>query len=92
MKEIIMWLFEKHGIWVTVNICIIGSDEWEYEYKITYLPSKFKNEKRRSIHLVTINSFKEGIGSYVGSWQTPTEAYTEAVNYCLTNLIKNETI
>ena len=45
IADVVIWLYEKHDIWITVNICVIGSDEWEYGYIITYLPSEFKNEK-----------------------------------------------
>lgn len=86
IMQVIMWLYEKHDIWVSVNVVIIGSDEWEYEYVIHYLPIEFKDVKRRSIHLETINSFNEGMSSYSGAWHTPTEAYEAAIKYCLEKL------
>ena len=87
ISQVVMWLYEKHGIWISVDRVIIGSDEWEYCYSISYLPKEFENAKRRSTHLMTKESFKETPGSYVGAWDTPTEAYSEAIEYCLTKLI-----
>lgn len=87
IAEVRMWLYEKHGIWISVELCIVGSDEWEYGYKVVYLPKEFKNAKKRAIHLTTKESFQEGMSSYSGAWHTPTEAYEAAIEYCLTNLI-----
>ena len=87
IAEVVMWLYEKHGIWIAVNRVVIGSDEWDYSYIISYLPKEYEFEKRRSKHLVEIQSFKEGVGSYHGAWYTPTEAYEAAIKYTLNNLI-----
>lgn len=87
IAEVVMWLYEKHGIWIAVNRVVIGSDEWDYGYIISYLPKEYEFEKRRSKHLVEIQSFKEGVGSYHGAWYTPTEAYEAAIKYVLENLI-----
>jgi len=88
IAEIVMWLYEKHGIWISVELCIVGSDEWEYGYKVFYLPKEFENAKRRAIHLATKESFQEGMSSYSGAWHTPTEAYKAAIEYTLKNLIQ----
>jgi hypothetical protein len=85
--EVVIWLYEKHGIWISVETCIIGSDEWDYGYKIVYLPKEFENAKRRAAHLVIKESFQEQIGSYSGAWHSPTEAYEAAIEYTLKNLI-----
>lgn len=87
ISDVVMWLYEKHSIWITVNRVVLGSDEWGYGYVISYLPKEFEDVKRRCLHLVIKESFKEGIGSYTGAWNTPTEAYEAAIEYCLTNLI-----
>ena len=87
IAEVVMWLYEKHGTWIAVNRVVIGSDEWDYGYIISYLPKEYEFEKRRSKHLVEIQSFKEGVGSYHGAWYTPTEAYEAAIEYTLKNLI-----
>ena len=87
IAEVCMWLYEKHGILIAVNRVVIGSDEWDYGYIISYLPKEYEFEKRRSKHLVEIQSFKEGVGSYHGAWYTPTEAYEAAIKYTLNNLI-----
>lgn len=86
--DTIQELHKKHGIWISVVVVVVGSDEWEYGYIITYLPKEFEDKKRRSIHLVRIESFQEGIGSYSGAWSTPNEAYSEAIKYCLNKIIK----
>ena len=88
IAEVVMWLYEKYGIWIAVNRVVIGSDEWDYDYIISYLPREYEFEKRRSNHLVEIQSFKEGVGSYHGAWYTPTEAYEAAIKYTLENLIQ----
>ena len=87
IAEVVMWMYEKHSIWIAVNRVVIGSDEWDYGYIISYLPKEYEFEKRRSKHLVEIQSFKEGVGSYHGAWYTPTEAYEAAIEYTLKNLI-----
>lgn len=87
ISQVVMWLHETHEIWISVDIVIIGSDEWEYCYSISYLPKEFENTKRRTPYLREEKSFKVGPGSYVGAWNTPTEAYSAAIEYCLTKLI-----
>ncbi len=87
IAEVIMWLHEKYDVWISANRVTTGTDEWEYQYVIQYLPKEFENAKRRSIHLEKIESFKEGIGSYAGAWETPTEAYEAAIKYTLEQLI-----
>lgn len=82
-----MWLYESHETWISVDRVVISSDEWEYSYSISCLPKEFENAKRRSIYLKEEKSFKESPGSYVGAWNTPTEAYQEAILYTLKNLI-----
>jgi hypothetical protein len=85
--EVVMWLYEKQGVWISVELCIVGSDEWEYGYKVVYLPKEFENAKRRAIYLATKESFQEGMSSYSGAWHTPTEAYEAAIEYTLNNLL-----
>lgn len=88
IAEVVMWLHEKHGVWISSLPVVLGTDEWGYEYKILYLPNEFKNAKRRSIHLERINSFKEGFSSYSGAWYSPTKAYEAAIKYTLQNIIQ----
>lgn len=87
IAEVVMWLYEKYWIWITVRREFVGSDEWEFSYIISYLPKEFIKAKKRSIHFKTIESFKENIGSYQGAWFLPKEAYEKAIEYTLKNLI-----
>lgn len=87
IMQVIMWLYEKHEIWIDVNRVILGSDEWGFGYSISYLPKEFQNAKRRCSYLKIEESFHEGVSSYVGAWDLPTEAYLEAIEYALKNLI-----
>jgi len=88
VSEVLTWLYTNHDILVSVKRCVIGTDEWVYGYEISYLPKEFEDAKRRSPHLVLIESFKEGTSSYVGGWHTPKEAYLEAIQYCLSTILK----
>ena len=87
IAEVVMWLYQKYGIWTEVKRIVLGSDEWGFGYIISYLPKEFETAKRRSIHLVEIESFREGVGSYTGAWYKQTEAYEAAIEYTLTKLI-----
>lgn len=60
--EVLMWLYEKHGIWIVV-----------YEYKD---------------HAADINDNFVFKSNYTNQkeFTTPTEAYQEAIKYCLSNL------
>jgi hypothetical protein len=71
ISEVVMWLYEKHGIWISVIDKNTDQTEWEFQ------------------------TSKKGIGLVFSSGQyppkfynSPTEAYEAAIEYCLTNLIK----
>lgn len=65
IAEVVMWLYEKHGIWI-----------WVERYSTLFRP------------------YAEEVGSErFGKWEghkfdSPTEAYSGAINYTLKNLIK----
>lgn len=63
IAEVVMWLYEKHGIWISV-----------YEYKD---------------HAADVNDNYMFRTSYtkLREFNSPTEAYEAAIEYCLTNLI-----
>ena len=88
IAQVIMWLYEKHGIWISVNRVVLGSDEWGFSYSISYLPKEFQDAKRRCSHLEVKESFKESMGSYTGAWNSPTEVYIAAITHVLTSLNK----
>lgn len=87
IQEVIEWLMGEH-IYITYDLVFIGSDEWEYGYIINYLPKEFHGEKRRSSHFKTIESWSIGYGSYTGAWRDLNEAYLEAIEYSINNLLK----
>ena len=71
IAEVVMWLYEKHGVWISVIDKNTDQTEWEFQ------------------------TSKKGIGLVFSSGQyplkfynSPTEAYEAAIEYCLTNLIK----
>ena len=67
IAEVVMWLHEKHEIWVIVIPELLNGVE------IRYYPSVFE----------------QGIGEDIEVYyNSPTEAYEAAIEYCLTNLIK----
>lgn len=66
IAEVVMWLYEKHGIWITV--CVIGADGFGYW---------LHNQDRKRL-----NPDDQG-----GDFNSPTEAYSAAINYILKNLI-----
>lgn len=71
IAEVVMWLYEKHGIWITVEPFLRREkNELVYFYKI------FGSDG----YLNTISRLSMGHSS-------PTEAYEVAVEYVLKNLI-----
>jgi hypothetical protein len=82
--QVLVWL-TIHSIYIRYTVEVIGTDEWCYGYTIWYIPKEFSMAKRRCSHVVTVDSFKEGIGSYTGGWHTPSEANSEAINYVIKN-------
>ena len=69
IAEVVMWLYEKHGIWVEVYI--------DDDSSFGYLVSKITKEGRVDSPLKRL-------------FNTPTEAYEAAIEYCLVNLTNKE--
>lgn len=67
IAEVVMWLYEKHGIWTVVNVNIMGS--WYFEH--------FDLKEKRNAQ------FKPTDKHY----DSPTETYSQAIEYTLKNLI-----
>lgn len=67
IAEVIMWLYEKHGIWIWVN------------------PYKDHAADNNEPYKAQMNVFKNGI-TVSKEYRTPTEAYSKAIEYVLTNL------
>lgn len=76
IAEVVMWLYEKHGIWITVNPKrernVSGENYMQFDVDIWRLEGE-KGCVLYGIELLQFNS--------------PTEAYEAAIEYCLTKLI-----
>jgi len=73
----------QFDIYVTYTVCELGSDEWEYGYKIKYIPKEFENAKRRCVHFKEMHSFEDNFSTYTGAWRTIQEAYSAAFDYII---------
>ena len=75
ISEVVMWLYEKHGIWIevrhikTFNVNRFHIIIWDYKDTSDYM----------TIHC------DNGVGYEV--WDSPTEAYEAAIEYTLKNLL-----
>lgn len=73
IAEVVMWLYEKHGIWISVKTI-----KWNYEHntiRFNYNICKFNHNNSSDITDV------------VYDFNSPTEAYESAIEYTLKNLI-----
>ena len=84
ISEVVMWLYEKHGIWIHVH----------QETKINGLEligtGKFQGFIGRINHTSIFGKKIKGDipdGPYRKPVDSPTEAYEAAIEYCLTELI-----
>ena len=68
IAEVVMWLYEKHGIWIFVDFGL----GWEG----FTIPCGY-----------TGNATTENLHWNDNKFNSPTEAYLQAINYCLTKLI-----
>lgn len=74
------WLRAEHFIYITVERCVIGSDEWDFGYVIDYLPKEHHEEKRRVGFFLEKKSFEDNYPySYTGAWYTWEEAFEKAL-------------
>ena len=72
IAEVVMWLYEKHGIWVHVDSHEFS--KWCYHYRY--------NRPHELSSKITENG-QFGLDDF----NTPTEAYEAAIEYVLNNLI-----
>jgi hypothetical protein len=73
IAEVVMWLYEKHGIWIKVDWYNKNNNGifWSYTLeKIVNYPEPIDYTPQNTI-----------------VWNSPTEAYEAAINYSLNNLI-----
>lgn len=82
-KDIQRWLREQHDIHMYVYRECVGSDEFEYVFAIDWLPIQFENYKRTASLREYYVSYKDGIGSYSGTFNTWELAYEAAINYAM---------
>ena len=76
IAEVVMWLYEKHGVWVRVDCnskefwapVLLNVEDGTYKVHPSYVSQKFIEANNRFFN-------------------TPTEAYEAAIEYVLTNLI-----
>lgn len=83
IAEVVMWLYEKHGIWIEVSkldgyqnlffYTITGSNGFNHGAKITVI--EWDDDKCDEMGYN--NKYKH----------SPTEAYEAAITYCLNNLL-----
>ena len=80
IAEVVMWLYEKHKIWISV-----GGD-YNYKFKFEIHTWKwYEIEKTYRLgHTVLGESFWDTSSK---AFDSPTEAYEAAIEYCLTKLI-----
>ena len=80
IAEVCMWLYEKHGIWVQSPFS--HNDFKPFCWVITTTKRNLSEEEENR------NCWLSGIDSEdIDGWDSPTEAYSEAILYTLKNLI-----
>jgi hypothetical protein len=78
------WLREEHHIYVSVERCVIGSDEWEFGYFIEWLPKENHEDKRRVGSFKEKRSFQDNYPyNYVGAWHTYEEGLEKGLQEAL---------
>ncbi len=76
--EVVMWSFNTHKIWITVDLNING--------KFNYLLRQF-NSKDRAWEVKNPSSIQEYFNNPDDAYSSPTEAYKVAIEYTLNELI-----
>jgi hypothetical protein len=74
IADVVMWLYEKHGIWISVSITI----QKEYYYQCIDITGKKDSTK---------NNYPSRICKPGNYYNSPTEAYEAAFEYALNKLI-----
>lgn len=82
ISEVVMWLYENHGIWIVIDTLGNKNDYPKFDYKTISL-SDLDSDTKWLMKKLGI-SYEELIAN---SYNTPTEAYEAALEYVLTNLI-----
>lgn len=78
IAEVVMWLYEKHGIWVYTE-CDCYGQEWYSKISVASKQNWENLDKRHKI----VSAFRK----FNSEHKSPTEAYEAAIEYTLNNLI-----
>jgi hypothetical protein len=79
---------EDQYIYVFADIECTGSDEWDFIYRIKYLPKEAHDLKRRATSFKEITSLQfSGGATYVGGYGTREGALLEGIRYAKTKLL-----
>ena len=79
IADVVMWLYEKHGIWISV-VCDVYGKLW-YARLHSASESLWRDDDKR--HEVITAYYK-----FPNEHDTPTKSYEAAFEYTLNNLIK----
>ena len=80
IAEVVMWLYEKHGIWINVG----GDCDYKFKFEIHTWKWYQPEETYRLGHTVLGKTFWDTSSE---PFDSPTEAYGAAIEYVLKNLI-----
>lgn len=83
IHQVVMWLYEKHGIWINVYYKP-KYKSWDYEYTNTNWSQEEVDKKLKE----DIDNLLEDIFNAKIKYNSPTEAYEAAIEHTLKNLIK----
>lgn len=80
IAEVVMWLYEKYGVWVEVNL-LPNIDKFSFIAK----PINFKKPKEFDSYV----EYYKAVSKFISKerFNLPTEAYFEAIKYTLNNLV-----
>lgn len=80
IAEVVMWLYEKHGIWINVK----GDDNKTFKYELHKWTWYEPEKTLRQGHIILGNGIFDTDSK---GFNSPTEAYEAALLYTLKNLI-----
>jgi hypothetical protein len=71
IAEVVMWLYEKHGVWISVGLYVHLGNMSKFQFTI-------ETQKHKSINSIVQLSINPS--------NSPTEAYSAGIEYTLKNL------
>lgn len=77
IMQVIMWLYEKHGVWINVD-----SDCYGVNWYSHILPCS-----KQVYHDLELRNKVYKSRFFIDASKTPAEAYSNSIKYCLTELI-----